>query len=82
MNRQAFVYIVGAGPGDPELITVKGLACLRKSGVIVHDRLVHPALLEEARPGAEIINAGKQPGKSHQIQQWINTLLVAKCSNC
>jgi siroheme synthase len=49
VSRQGFVYIVGAGPGDPELITVKGLTCLRKSDVIVHDRLVHPALLEEAQ---------------------------------
>jgi uroporphyrin-III C-methyltransferase len=72
------VYIVGAGPGDPELITVKGLACLRKSDVIIHDRLVHRSLLEQACPGAEVIDVGKQPGKSHQIQQWINTLLIAK----
>jgi uroporphyrin-III C-methyltransferase len=69
------VYIVGAGPGDPELITVKGLACLRESDVIIHDRLVHPALLGEARLDAEIIDVGKQPGKS-QIQAWINTLLI------
>jgi len=78
MSRQGIVYIVGAGPGDPELITLKGLACLRKSDVIVHDRLVHRALLEEASPDAEIIDVGKQPGKSHQIQEWINTLLIAK----
>lgn len=78
MNRRGVVYIVGAGPGDPELITVKGLACLRESEVIIHDRLVHPNLLREARPDAEIIDVGKQPGKSHQVQARINTLLLAK----
>ena len=80
MNGPGIVYIVGAGPGDPELITVKGLRYLRTSDVIVHDRLIHPALLAESRPGAEIIDAGKQPGKSHHIQQWINTQLVTKAA--
>jgi uroporphyrin-III C-methyltransferase len=81
VSTRGVVYIVGAGPGDPELITVKGLRYLRKSDVIVHDRLVHPDLVAEARPGAEIIDAGKQPGKSHNIQPWINTLLVTKATS-
>ena len=72
------VYLVGAGPGDPGLITVKGLQCLRESDVIIHDRLVHPLLVREAKREAEIIDAGKQPGRSHQIQEWINALLVAR----
>jgi uroporphyrin-III C-methyltransferase len=80
VNSPGKVYIVGAGPGDPELITVKGLRYLRKSDVIVHDRLIHPALVAEARPGAEIIDAGKRPGKSHHIQQWINLQLVTKAA--
>jgi len=67
MNREGLVYIVGAGPGDPELITVKGLACLHKSDVIVHDRLVHPALLEEARPGAEIIDVDAPTRLRHKV---------------
>jgi uroporphyrin-III C-methyltransferase len=80
-DTSGFVYIVGAGPGDPGLITVKGLACLRQSDVVIHDRLVHPDLLLEARADAEIIDVGKQPGKSHQIQAWINTLLIAKAGS-
>ena len=72
------VYLVGAGPGDPGLITVKGLHCLRESDVIIHDRLVHPLLVREAKREAEIIDVGKQPGRSHQIQEWINRLLVAR----
>ena len=71
MSQLGIVYIVGAGPGKPGLITIKGLGRLRESDVIVHDRLVHPDLLREARAGAEIIDAGKQPGKSHQMQAWI-----------
>ncbi len=73
-----FVYIVGAGPGDPGLLTVKGLACLRESEVVIHDRLIDQRVLREARTDAEIIDLGKQPGKSHQIQASINTLLISK----
>ena len=57
----ATVYIVGAGPGDPDLITVKGLACLRRADVVLYDRLAPQELLAEARPGAELIDVGKQP---------------------
>ena len=57
------VYIVGAGPGDPDLITVRGLRLLRRADVIVHDRLVHARLLEAARPGAERVYVGKAPGR-------------------
>jgi uroporphyrin-III C-methyltransferase len=80
VKGSGFVYIVGAGPGDPGLITVKGLDCLRRSDVIIYDRLVHPDLLREAHSDAELIDVGKQPGKAHQIQNWINTLLVAKAA--
>ena len=78
MRQLGIVYIVGAGPGKAGLITIKGLGRLRESDVIVHDRLVHPDLLREARAGAEIIDAGKQPGKSHQMQAWIHTVLIAR----
>ncbi len=76
--RRGKVWIVGAGPGDPELITVKGLRVLREADVIVYDRLVHPKLLEEARPGAELIYVGKAPGRHTMTQDEINRLLVEK----
>jgi siroheme synthase len=55
------VWIVGAGPGDPDLITIGGLDALRRADVVVHDRLVAPALLDRASPAATIIDAGKRP---------------------
>lgn len=69
------VYLVGAGPGDPELITVRGAALLRSADVVVHDRLVSPSLLAQARPDALLIDVGKEPGRSHR-QDHINELLV------
>jgi uroporphyrin-III C-methyltransferase len=71
-----FVSFVGAGPGDPELITVKGLRRLRAAAVVVCDRLVPRALLAEARDGARIIDAGKAPGTAGPGQAAINALLV------
>ena len=61
MGSRGLVYLVGAGPGDPGLITVKGLACLQKADVVVHDRLVSPALLRQAPRGCEMIDVGKSP---------------------
>ncbi len=73
------VYIVGAGPGDPGLITRRGLERLRAAEVVVYDRLVHPDLLEEAPPWAERIFVGKRPGsEGHSLpQEQINALLIA-----
>ncbi|HLA38023.1 MAG TPA: SAM-dependent methyltransferase, partial [Candidatus Brocadiales bacterium] len=72
------VYLVGAGPGDPGLITVKGLGCIKKADVIIYDYLVSEELLKEARPEAEIIYVGKQ-GSSHTLEQGeINQLLAEK----
>ena len=71
------VYLVGAGPGDPELITVKGLRCLRAADVIVYDRLISPALLEEASPEAEQVFVGKESGCHTLAQEQINALLIA-----
>ncbi|MBC8098324.1 MAG: uroporphyrinogen-III C-methyltransferase [Armatimonadetes bacterium] len=72
------VYLVGAGPGDPDLITVKGLALVRRADVIIHDRLIPQSLLLEARPDAEIINAGKAQHDHRIPQPQINALLVEK----
>lgn len=72
------VYLVGAGPGDPELVTVRGLRLLRSADVVVHDRLVHPDLVAEARPGAERIDVGKAPGRPSPSQEAIQALLVAR----
>lgn len=70
------VYLVGAGPGDPDLITRKGARLLRQADVIVYDRLIPFELLEEARPDAELINAGKQPTRHRLAQADINVLLI------
>lgn len=75
MNRP-FVSFVGAGPGDPELITLKALRRLREADVVIHDRLVARELLEEADPDAELIDAGKAPGRHCLGQAEINHLIV------
>lgn len=70
------VYLVGAGPGDPELITVRGLRCLQRADVVVYDRLVDPRLLDEAPRRARRVYAGKQPGRQALRQEEIHALLV------
>lgn len=72
------VYLVGAGPGDPGLITVRGLTYLRQAQVVVYDRLVHPALIDDVAPGAECIHVGKAAGQHTLPQPAINALLIAK----
>ena len=70
------VYLVGAGPGDPGLLTVRGLEILRTADVVVYDRLVNPALLDEAPPAALRLFAGKRAGGRCVSQEEINTQLV------
>ncbi|KIL36398.1 HemD protein [Cohnella kolymensis] len=70
------VYLVGAGPGDPKLITVRGLEALQRSDVVVFDRLAGPQLLNHARPDAERIYVGKLPDRHTMKQEDINQLLV------
>lgn len=70
------VYLIGAGPGDPELITLKGLRCLRAAEVIIYDRLSNPVLLEEAQPEAKLIFAGKARGCHELAQEEIHRLLI------
>ena len=75
--RTGTVYLVGAGPGDPDLITVRGADVLRRADVIVFDRLASPALLSLA-PGAERVYAGKEPGRAAMPQAEIAALLVER----
>ena len=70
------VYLVGAGPGDPDLITRKGLNLLREADVVIFDRLIPYALLEETRHDAELINAGKAPTRHRLAQADINAIIV------
>lgn len=70
------VYIVGAGPGDVDLITVKGVKCIQSADVILYDRLINKELLAYAKPGAELIYSGKLPGFHAKKQETINYLIV------
>jgi uroporphyrinogen III methyltransferase/synthase len=74
--KQGKVFLVGAGPGDPKLITVRGLEAIRKADVIVYDRLANPRLLKHRKPEAELIFVGKLPDKHMLKQEEINQLLV------
>ncbi len=78
MNHPGSVYIVGAGPGNPDLITVRGLMCLRQADVVLHDRLIDLHLLEEARADAEIVNVGKETGDEDLQQEHIHWLMIEK----
>ena len=77
-GRSPLVSLVGAGPGDPGLLTVKGQRRLQEAEVVVYDRLIEPALLDHAPPGAELIYAGKGPDGHTLTQAEINDLLVER----
>ena len=72
------VYIVGAGPGDPGLITVKAARLIEEADVILYDRLVSEETLTRAREDCELIYVGKHPGEPSTPQERINELLVEK----
>ena len=76
MSAIGNVYLVGAGPGDPDLITVKGFKCLQAAQVVIYDRLINPALLDFVQPWAEKIYAGKEPQRHRLSQEAINELLI------
>jgi uroporphyrin-III C-methyltransferase len=78
MTTTGKVYLVGAGPGDPKLITVRGVECIREADVIAYDRLANPQLLDYAKEGAELIYVGKLPDRHVLRQEKINELLVEK----
>jgi len=75
-NATGSVVLVGAGPGDPGLLTLRALRALNEADVILHDRLVSPEVLELARRDAERIEVGKQAGNHHTSQEGIHTLLL------
>jgi uroporphyrin-III C-methyltransferase len=75
-NTNPFLTIVGAGPGDPELITLKGLKALQSADVILYDALASPLLLEHAKPSCKKVYVGKRKGKKEFPQQEINQLNV------
>ena len=77
MNK-GYVYLVGAGPGDPKLITIKGSECIAKADVLVYDRLASRRLLSLARPDCELIYCGKSPDRHTLKQDEINQVLVDK----
>lgn len=73
---QGKVYLVGAGPGDPKLITVRGLEAIQKADAVVYDRLANPRLLQHVKPGADKIFVGKLPDKHMIKQEEISRMLV------
>jgi len=69
------VYLVGAGPGDPDLITLKAIKALEKADVVIYDRLANEEILKYAN-GAEMIYVGKRAGKHSKKQEEINEILL------
>jgi uroporphyrin-III C-methyltransferase len=79
MTEPGTIMLVGAGPGDPELLTLAGLKALREAEVVIFDRLVNPELLAHAPPEAERIDAGKTPGLTHAMaQERINRIMIER----
>ena len=78
--QTGFVYLVGAGPGDPDLLTIKALRLLQSADVVIYDRLVSAEILACANPAARFIYAGKQQGEQERIQNEINDLLLEHAS--
>ncbi|MGH7961219.1 MAG: uroporphyrinogen-III C-methyltransferase, partial [Candidatus Binatia bacterium] len=74
------VYLIGAGPGDPGLLTLKGKRCLEEAEVVIYDYLVDPRILAYARPEAELIYAGKKSGGEAISQVAINHLMIERAS--
>ncbi|RLA98513.1 MAG: uroporphyrinogen-III C-methyltransferase, partial [Deltaproteobacteria bacterium] len=78
MAKKNKVFLVGAGPGDPGLITVRAIECLRQAEVVIYDYLANEAFLKYVPPDAEIIYVGKKGGSHTKTQDEINELLVKK----
>ena len=78
MEKRGKVYIIGAGPGDPDLITIKGVECLRRADVVVHDYLVGKEILRHAGKDALLVYVGKIGGHHNISQENLNRILVEK----
>ncbi len=82
-NNSGRVFLVGAGPGDPRLISLRGREAIERADAIIYDRLVSRELLGFAKPSAELIYAGKSPGNHALSQEQINALLISRArSGC
>ena len=77
-NRNGKVYLVGAGPGDPDLLTLKAVEAIAAADVLLVDDLVNPAILAHAAPGARIVPVGKRGGCRSTSQAFIERLMVAE----
>jgi uroporphyrinogen III methyltransferase / synthase len=76
VGKVGHVSLLGAGPGDPELITLRGLRKLRAAEIVLYDALVHPDLLTHVKPTAELVFVGKRAGRSSERQSSINARLI------
>ena len=76
MTKQGKVYLIGAGPGDPGLLSIKAMECLKAADAVVYDRLADPRILAYARPDAEMVYVGKASANHTMRQPDINKLLV------
>ena len=76
--RRGIVYLVGAGPGDPGLLTIKGKECLEQADIVLYDYLANPALLEYAPAHAERVYVGRRGRGQYQEQTEINRVLIER----
>ncbi len=75
-KKEGKVFLIGAGPGDPKLLTLRGKECIQEADVIIYDYLANDHLLVHAKPGAEVIYAGKRRGNRAISQEQINDIMV------
>ena len=82
MSVKGKVYLIGAGPGDPELLTVKAARLLSQAHVVLHDSLVSPEVMELISSAAEIVDVGKHAGQKLLTQDEMNALLISYAKTC
>ena len=80
-HKPGTLYLIGAGPGDPELLTLKAARVLAECDLVLYDRLVGPEVLKFAKPGAELIYVGTREGEQEQTQQQIFNLILQHASD-